>query len=379
MQGEGLFGQLYTRLGRRLGAGLLAELKRRSVARPGWTVARAAAYAIAAVVHSITLLLVVAILLLVVKGGFLAYVLAGFLALMAWVLRPRRVPLDGEPLDRSRFPATYALFDGVAAAIGARPVRGVIVDEWYNASFRRVGLRSAYVTVGLPLLSALTAQERVALIGHELAHGVSGDSRRGWFVGSALDTLASWYAVVKPESLTSSDRGLGGLAAIPANLLFLAVAQVVYAIAWVLVHLLFRESQRAEYLADRLAAETGGTTAAVRMLTISGLGESFYRRAQGLAVNRERDVFTEWRTHVASLDHRSDPTGSRAASEDARLDSTHPPTSARIELLRAHPVADCRIVVGDSEWERIDAEFASLAPVLQRRLADVAEGSLYAG
>jgi hypothetical protein len=49
----------------------------------------------------------------------------------------------------------------------------------------------------------------------------------------------------------------------------------------------------------------------------------------------------------------------------------------RIDLLRAHPVAVPRIVIGESEQARIDAELARIAPAMKAKLADLAEDGLY--
>src|SRR5580765_550259 len=262
----GPFARLGARAGRHFGERALARVLERESLEPRPTVGRVAAYALAAVVHLGTLTLLVGGVLLAVLAfpnpfGFFA---AGLALLLATIMRPRlgRPPRSGV-VDRASAPTLYHLADRVAAAIGTDPADVIAVSPAFNAYWSVVGLRRTRVlTLGLPLLAALGPQERVALIGHELAHGSNGDSGRGLFVGSALDALAT---VLDAMSLR---RGLADENIIwdtlAGSLLWL-VSRPAYLLLLLEFHLLQQDGQRAEYLADLRAAQVAGTDAEIRV------------------------------------------------------------------------------------------------------------------
>src|SRR5262245_62898187 len=93
------------------------------------------------------------------------------------------------PIARPRrskdFPALHAFVNQVAKELGGRPVNKIVVNESYNAAYGVFGWhRVPVLWIGLPLWVALPPQERLAIIGHEIAHGVNGDATRGFIVGS---------------------------------------------------------------------------------------------------------------------------------------------------------------------------------------------------
>ncbi|WP_200216724.1 M48 family metallopeptidase [Micromonospora coerulea] len=282
---------------------------------------------------------------------------------LAYALRPRFGRLDAglAVLTPDRAPELFALVDEVAAAIGAPPPQVVGVDGDINAYAGVVGLRRRRVLcLGLPLWGSLPAQERVALLGHELGHFVNGDPRRTLLVQPAVTMLGSAADLVRPVRSVSG----GGI----AELLGAALA---HAVQWVLARLLFgahlvlvsvalRDSQRAEYLADELAARAAGSTAATGLLDAFLAEESI-----ALAVRRESQAGhgpDRWRAAVA---------GSRAAAaarlplwrqlsvrEETSLFATHPPAGLRRRMLAARPWHDPAVRLTDERMARIDAELA---------------------
>ena len=119
-----------------------------------------------------------------------------------------------------------------------------------------------------------------------------------------------------------------------------------------------RDSQRAEYLADELAARVAGTTAATDLLDALLAGESV-----ALVVRRETRAGhgpDRWRSGVA---------GSRAANSDrlpllrqlsvrdeSSLFAAHPPIGLRRRMLAGRPWQDPAVVLTPARMERIDAE-----------------------
>ena len=68
-------------------------------------------------------------------------------------------------------------------------------------------------------------------------------------------------------------------------------------------------------------------------------------------------------------DPRSKREGIFARAYGAHADAHRPPARS--------PVAVPRIVIGESEQARIDAELARIAPAMKAKLADLAEDGLY--
>jgi Zn-dependent protease with chaperone function len=370
------FGRVYEGLGARLGAGLLAQLKQAKSLRPRFTLSGLLALGLATLVHALTALLALAAIVLIRAGGFNWIYALIFLGL-AWILRPRVGSAPSNVLERSRYPALYGLVDRVSKAAVARPIDGLLVTPDYNAFSMRRGWRGhRFIGLGLPLLAGLDGQERAALLGHEVGHAVNGDLSRGLVIGTALESLRSWYYALRPDSLVG-DRGVAGYVAIPFNLILLGLSQVAYLVSRAMIVLLYRTTQRAEYQADHVAAVTGGTTAAIRELEKTSLAPDYVRRVGGLGINSQRDFFGEWRKLV--VDVTPDQLHQRLAAEGVRtrIDATHPPTLFRIELLQSRPPEQAKVVLSASESAAIDKELATLEPAIKARLADLAADRLY--
>jgi len=134
----------------------------------------------------------------------------------------------------------------VYVALGQKHSRALLEEE-FNASFGRVGWKQREVlTLGLPLWAILEDAERVALIAHELAHGVNGDPVRGFYVGSAVAALARWHVLLHPDRIWDEEKGVAGLPAIPFNLAMAMLANLARLAASVLAHLLWRDSHEFE-------------------------------------------------------------------------------------------------------------------------------------
>jgi Zn-dependent protease with chaperone function len=378
-----LFEAFYASLGRRLGQRLFDELIRTSALKPTLTPAKVAAFGIALLVHGITFGLAILGVLLIVGSGFhIMFVIYGLILLgIAWVLRPRVPKLDkseeDEIVSREDFPTLYKVVDDVARSLNTSSVSAIIVDDQFNAAFAQVGWRRRKVLyLGLPLLTVLDPQERVAVIGHELAHGVNGDQTRGFFVGSALWSLVEWHNILTPDS--NDDPG------IPVITFFTNIIMVTlgtFAKLWVsaLAHLLWRDSQRAEYLADALAARLGGTEAQLSSLEKLHFARIFDLLAEKAAINSaKQDLFSELRSRIAIVPRRELQRISRVERlRESRLDATHPPTPFRIDFLRAHPVTQPQVVMSQADFEQMEHELASLHGPIQEQILDKYRDRLY--
>jgi Zn-dependent protease with chaperone function len=367
--GTGL-SRLYDSLGRRLGKRLFDEVRRSDSLRPRLNPSKVAATLLATLVHGLTILFGAAGVLLIVKHTYVVNVIAGFvLLLLAWAVHPRFGKRPKSLVARSQAPHLYALADAVAGQLKARRVEAIRIGPQFQASISSVGWRRRrYLSLGLPLLVVLEPQERVAVVAHELAHEVNGDPLRGVFIGSAAQTLVEWYKLLRPSQLPRQRAGrysrTGGytgarrfagfsmVGEMVAHGLMGAVAAVVLSIHRLLLHLIWRDSQRAEYLADELSARVAGSAAAVSALQKTPLALTYREVVQsaGHTQSGERSIFAKFRDLCMDPASPSISNARVMSSQGTfRLDATHPPTSYRIEfLLGRSPDAAMTLTLGES-------------------------------
>jgi heat shock protein HtpX len=253
----------------------------------------------------------------------------------------------------------YQLVDTIARELGMKQIDGLVLTPDFNAAFSLRGLRRrSYIYIGLPLFSILTAEESVAVLGHEVAHGVNGDITRGWFIGHAIDTLASWYYLLMPTEIFSSESGAPGLIMAPMNLLLAGLAQTAYGGAYVLLLLVMRDSQRAEYLADYLATTVSGTDGMLSSLDKLHYGDTYMYATQRAALNPDTgNIFTHLPSLMASVPEREIERIRRTGQmEGSRLDTTHPPTVYRRQFLESRRVTNHLITLSDEEYSKISSE-----------------------
>jgi Zn-dependent protease with chaperone function len=329
--------------------------------RPRWDGARVASYVAAAVVHLVTAFLLVSGLLVVLLawGNWVGVVLGAIVLFLGIALRPRfgKLPKRGAVVfRRAAAPTLFGLLDDMAEQLGARAVDWVAVDRSWNASYGTVGVRRRrLVTLGMPLWTILEPEERLAILGHEMAHDVNGDSRRGMFVGTALQTLTVWYGVLKPrrdiwnQSLFASiiDLGMHG------------VAWVVLTVLHGFARISFRSTQRAEYLADEVAASTATTAAITSALDKLLLGHSALFALQRAQRNRSPDLWAFEATHIREMPARERERLRRVeVLEGYDQDHDHPPIHLRIKFLEQHPVLKPSIHCAPERWSAIERELA---------------------
>ncbi|MGW4545068.1 M48 family metallopeptidase [Streptomyces violaceorubidus] len=239
-------------LARRHGEQLLAEMLSGTDAQPRRDASAVIATALALTVHVGTLAFAVAGVWCLAAGWGGAGMVAGLvLLLLAWAFAPkfRALPHDRPVLLRGDAPELFALVDEVARAVGTRSVHAIAVDGSVNAAVTTYGVRGRRLLVlGMPLWEVLTPEERIALLGHELAHYANGDTRNGLVVGTAARTLHLWHHILQPLPNSSGIE-------VFVNALYVVPRLLVGGLLALLARLTSRAGIRAEYLADRLAAE----------------------------------------------------------------------------------------------------------------------------
>lgn len=362
---------------------LHAEVVRSPAGRPGWDVARVASYGLALGVHLGTVALIgFGVWVLAVRRTPVLVVLAVLALLVAWLLLPRLGSLRkiADVRRRDDAPALFALLDRVAAEIGVEPVDAVVVSGDFNAAYGTVGPRRRRVLhLGLPLWESLTAQQKVALLGHELAHGANGDSRHGLVVGTSLATLARLHAVLRPGP---PDDRFTYLIDLCLRMVQGAASSVVGSVLVVQSMLTLRAGQRAEYLADRLAARLASPEAAAGMLETLVIAADTYLTAvqRHVLTGRKTAYWDDLRDALAKLPGSERERRLRAAARRRlRVDRSHPPTHLRIAVLRGLAAAEPALVMEPEEEQRIRAELAADYDLVARRLHDDAQERLHRG
>lgn len=370
--------RLYARAGVRLDARLVERLARAEGLSPRLTPSRVGAYAIAALVHLVSIALFAAVVIVTVFAVShpWAFLPALFLAGVAYVLRPRPgKPASEGVVGRDDAPMLYELCDEIAAALGTSPIDVLVIDEHFNAQWAVLGWRRRRtLTLGMPLLAMLPPQPRAALIAHELAHARNGDSTRGFFVGSALHALADWYQMLGPQEEGILTTGLEPL----VNGMLWVLSRPIWWLLLLELHLLLRDSQRAEYLADLLAADVAGAAAVAELHERLLLESTFFSVVQHAAHDSAEALLARARATLDDVPERERERRRRAARlETASLGSTHPPTGSRIDLVERRGSPEAKVAVSDERSAAIDAELRARERSVELKLVDGYRASLY--
>ncbi|MGC9666219.1 M48 family metallopeptidase [Planosporangium sp. 12N6] len=375
--------RLTHRVAYRLTARQYAALAGRPVDRPGTTPATVVLLGTAVLLLAADAALLAADAALLAAGCWLIVadfpslrLVPGVLAvLLAVALRPRlgrRDPTLRE-VTRDQAPTLFALVDEVAVAVGAPAPHVVTVDADFNAFAGAVGLRRRRVlSLGLSLWGALPPQQRVALLGHELGHFVNGDVRRGPLTSVPMTTFGTLADVLRPTDMPAR---AGGLAGIIGGLLHAVVLGALRFLVrcghLVLVWIGLREAQRAEYLADELAARAGGSTAAAQLadtLTATDTMTMVVRREA-----RKGGDAAAWR---AAADQARRDVAARlprlrqlSVRDDVSLFASHPPAGLRARMIESRPAHPPAVLLDVATSARIDAELATAYAAARRDLA----------
>ncbi|MET9893566.1 M48 family metallopeptidase [Streptomyces sp. NPDC006465] len=366
-------------LARRHGEKLLAELTAGGTLRARRDASSLLAYAFALAVHALTLALAAGGIWFLIEGwGGWGMVPGVFLLALGWSLRPRlpRLPEDGPVLTRADAPELFALVDEVAHVAGTRGVDAIVVDGRFNASVMSYGVRGRRrLTLGLPLWETLTPQQRIALLGHELGHYSNGDTRHGRVVAGALRSLTTWHyfflPIADPEPLE-----------VVVNLLYIVPRWLVLGTLMLLDRLTLRATQRAEYLADRMAARVGSTQAAVelmdRLLVSDSAAVALHREVNTAALRGPRGARNDTRTDglwerlaadMASVpEHERERQRRAGALRGHSVDATHPPTHLRHACLLIGAPTPPAVVPGEARESRIAEELADARAKVARRI-----------
>lgn len=331
---------------------------------------------VAGAVHLVTVGLVFASAWMLVAGPLVLRLLGALGLGVAYLLRPRLGRLDDDEwaVTRGQAPALWELVDRVAREVGAPAVHELRVTGEFSASYAKVGLRRrGSLTIGLALWETLDPPARVALLGHELGHAVNGDNRRLLWLHAALVSLAHWHELLRPTLVVRGDL-LSLVSGWLTRALLFAPRMAVRSLLLLLDRLTRRAGQRAEYLADGIAACVGSAQAAVAMLERLTCDETVTlylmrrsaalrtrpgRRGSAVAPGEAEEFWSGLRADVAAIPPSEHLRRMRVSALHLdSIDSTHPPTHLRVRLALQRTLEAPGVTVGDAEGEAIARELA---------------------
>lgn len=376
---------LQRELGLRLSRRLFEDIARHPIhataeRRPALSTSLVLAYVLATLVYatSIAFGVVGLALLLGPWSNGLVVLLGVALVLLCVVSRPRPAKVPDDVLSADDYPALYRLSEQMARAMGARPVVGIAASADFGANYRAAGWRRRpYIELGAPLFAILAPEERVAVIAHELSHGANGDPLRGQFLFGATTTLANWASAIRPRSIGHVGDGMPfgpfvSLFAIPAEFALLGVSEAMFLVVKAFVLLVMRQSQRAEYLADLLAATVAGSNEMKRALEKTYLFETVDAALRTHALTTpDAPIGSRLSAAVAALPLVDlESLRARSAAEQWQVDTTHPPTALRVEMLAVHPPQAPSPLILKEDLQALDAEMDRLVASMQRELVN---------
>ncbi|MEV0650855.1 M48 family metalloprotease [Phytomonospora sp. NPDC050363] len=296
-----------------------------------------------------------------------------FCLAVAWAMRPRSNKLDeyAQVVEASAAPTLHALIDRVAAAAGTPRPQVVVTDPSFNTASGVVGLfrRRRVLAIGTALWIGLEPQERVALLAHEFGHFSNENPHRRLGARPALTVLYALADMTRPQFRpgvhpSPLDR-VAYLLLSPLHKLLELADIGVYAIA-------MRESQRAEYRADAVAARIAGRDGMAALMEKGVNGESLVTVVTSKARAREftpEKVRPAVREAMARLAPRSAHRRQLTIRAEMSLFASHPPTGLRVRLIEEAAGAAAQVACPEAESARIDME---LAGVYEKARRDVA-------
>jgi heat shock protein HtpX len=288
------------------------------------------------------------------------------LILIAIGLRPRmgRLPRTRFHLHRDRAPTLFRLVDQIVQVEGAKVPQIVAVERDYNASLGRVGWRQGLVlTIGVPLWITLSPSQRVALLAHEIAHEINGDPQRGLLTWPALSTFGTLANVAAGNKVIGDIlldyRPHVSFLQIVVELWLWGVSRVFLLIHLGLLALGMRDHQRAEYLADWVAADVAGVEATRSLLDRLVI---LPQVITSIGYNAPTTGPEQWQRMASSLHMHNEPNlpllrqlSQRAAS----IWRSHPPAGLRARMMLARQASERPMVLlTDEDSARIDEELA---------------------
>jgi Zn-dependent protease with chaperone function len=334
-------------------------------------------------VSAVLILLLAALLAgglrLLVAGGSVGPFVAGLvLVLIAVLLRPRFTRLktlltSSYRVERANAPTMFQLIDRIADRLDAPRPDVLLFDFGWNASVVAIGPRPRRALVlGVPLLLALSPQEVVALVGHEMGHLKHAGTRRLVLAAPARTMFGQVSRAIRPPRSVPDDLDIDPFLAFPLILwqLIGGAASLLLHTAHLGINVAASHHDRAvELHADRMAAEAAGSAAALRTLDLLAIRPALPGYVQHYVPKGE--AAATWRRMLRSVRERETATAAwrqLSIRRDASLLDSHPAAGRRYQWLAGQPAREAAVVLTEAEAESLETEIRPYAEALHRTM-----------
>jgi hypothetical protein len=275
-----------------------------------------------------------------------------------------------KPLKRETAPLLFKLADEVAAALGCKGLDGIAFSWHVNASIGHSRRRGWVMTMGMGLWTMLSPQERVAVIAHELAHQLNRDQRSGMLVHGAAFSMGRWAYLLAPVTHNVQVDALVGFAELLLQLVLLPFVLAAQALQWSLTVLAGRQGLSAEYYADVLASRAAGTEAAAtgleKLLLADACSHHLIHTAK---FDKAVDPWVELARYAATVPaHEMERQRRLGRLRLPAIDTSHPPTQLRADLLRKLAHRDATVVLDPQRSAAIDDELTRVVASVTKYL-----------
>lgn len=311
--------------------------------------------------------------------SILAFLICALFVAFSYFIFPRYNRNRTKTFRRDDLPQLFQLLDAISAKIGTVAPDGVhLTDEVnaYSGTYGR-GRTERIIGIGIPLWRMLIPQERIAILAHEMAHFVNGDPARGNITGAALQTVGEWEYFLAPNHF--GDDYHRDWTEIIAELIQLVLRLPILFLGYVLLFVTFNRSQRAEYLADGLAAQVSGQGAMISALEKNQLFPMIENAIQTLYPFRRHQNAHVFDVMAAAVNdaHSEDIAALRAkaAQQKQRVDDSHPPSVYRVGFLDALGDMPGTLQATDFDFAAIEKEIAAESDRLGKRFMQMLEDS----
>ncbi|WP_315370929.1 hypothetical protein [Paenibacillus xylanexedens] len=323
-------------------------------------------YLVAITVHLSTLsILGIAIFFFSTNSTWLGIFGIALLLLWITIILPYRKRLPGRVISKDEYPELYGMIDEIGERLNVPPVDMVIISEEYNAYNLHLKRKKRALVIGIPFFAALTLQEKIAALSHQMSQFAHPNISNNSLVERARHVLNSWIDTVDPQ-----DSGLLYWVVFPLIILRLLLFAIIGGVYSLLIKSMRNEMQRVFYIADNEASETAGSEAVLSLFLKSEMEGLFAHTAEQVAEYQyNKELYEEFRKRISIVPTQELLRIQRIQEmNDTQSRSYHPPMKNRIELIREHWAMIPAYRPDAAKERRINEEFRLLEHSSQKIL-----------
>lgn len=361
---KNIFDSVYEKAGKVSKDKLFNEVIKMDEMKHRVTVYTVLAYIVSAFVYSTSLFFIYYAIrtIFFVGGAPHNYAIAFILLLFGIELLPRFPKVKGQVLERHEFPALYKLIDMIAEKLQCKRIEYLYINAGFNAYFTVSGLKKeSCIVIGVPYFSILDINEKVSVLAHETAHHMGRDASRNRFVSLAMSALSKWYDQLLYYGNT--------IVLLPITW---PISIVVKMLVYVLGGMVWRDRQKAEYIADYHAARTAGVESVISASEKFYFHPAFPKALEQVSrYKNSSDLFESFRKRIDNIPEREIQRVKTIEDlETKKPSSSHPPTLLRNQFVLEKVINPDSIHLSQEDVEKIEDEFKKAEYTVQKILLD---------